>query len=153
MPTSRRGPSCAFIGAIKGAKVGDGGVDVGREHLVEHRQVVQPLGEGAVRDAGAGDHDVGAAGMGDEVARRASQRRVVGDIERVDAVQGGIGQAGGQLVEGLAAPPQQAQGGALRGIFAGQRRADAARCAGDEHAVHATVAGVHFRSAFARPTR
>jgi hypothetical protein len=106
---------------------------VGRQHLVELREIFVVLGLDADRDAGVGDHDVDAAGRLLEVARGGDQRVLVGDVHAVDAVTAS-GQRRGERVERLDAPCRQPQRRAACGEFLRQRRADAARRSSDEHA-------------------
>src|SRR6185437_2383342 len=79
---------------------------------------------------------VDAAVMREEVLRRRGQRRMVGDVEGIDAMALGIRQARAQGFEHFAAPCDQAQGRAFLGIAARQRFAYAARCPGQENALH-----------------
>ncbi|MNT37881.1 hypothetical protein D3C72_1740420 [compost metagenome] len=97
--------------------------------------------QGAVGYAGAGDDDVDAAGMGDEVIGRAFQGGVVADIDGVGAVAFRVGQGSDQLLQGVAAAGQQAQLGALVRVPQRQGGAQSTRRARDENAMHQAMPG------------
>ena len=64
--------------------------------------------------------------MGQKVARGGGDGGVVAHIDGVGAVAVRVGQGGDQPVQRVAAPGQQAEGGAVRRVVRGQRGANAA---------------------------
>ncbi|MBS1137256.1 MAG: hypothetical protein H6R11_1210 [Proteobacteria bacterium] len=121
------------------------------KHAREGREVFRVLGEGAHGDSGIGDDDVRHAGAGDEVAGRSGQGVVVRDIERVEKMRSR--QAGGQGLKQLRAACRETELRAARGVMCGERRAEPARCAGEEDAQRADGHGGRADYFFLRSLR
>ncbi len=107
---------------------------VGVEDFLEDRDVVRMVGRGAVRDAGVGDDQVGHAMLRHEVGGRCLQGAGIANVGNV-----GIGprrQSSAEGFEEIAAAGEEPQPGALAGVVARERLADAAGGARqeDDHA-------------------